>query len=79
MVEYSSAGATTYIFKILEKAFSLPINRVKEQLADDRTFQDISDFIAGNERVNKLVFFYQTRDSYDEHGDVVEVPGAGSR
>lgn len=76
MVEYSNAGATIYIFKLLEKTFGLSILKIKEELNDERTFTDISDFITGSERVPKLVFFYQSRDQYDEHGEVIEGSGA---
>ena len=79
MYEYSSSGGQGYILKILAAHFGLPLQQVKEELKDERTYTAIVDFLAGDERVPKLVFFYQTRDQYAEDGEFIEVPGERRR
>ena len=74
--EYASAGSQGYILKILGQHFGLPLQRVKEELADERSYTAIVNFIAGDEGVTKLVFFYQSRDQYAEDGEFIEPAGA---
>ena len=73
--EYASGGGQGYILKILGQHFGLQLQRVKEELNEERTYTAIVDFLKGDERVPKLVFFYQTRDAYAEDGEFVEVSG----
>ena len=74
--EYASTGAQGYILKILGQHFGLPLQRVKEELSDERSHASIKDFLAGDEGVVKLVFFYQSRDQHTEDGEVIENSGA---
>ena len=73
--EYASAGAQGYILKILGQHFGLPLQRVKEELADERSYTAIANFVSGDESVTKLVFFYQSRDQIAEDGEFIEIAG----
>jgi hypothetical protein len=76
MAEYSSTGGQGYILKTIGHHFGLSLQRVKEDLHDEPTYATINSFLKGEERVPKLVFFYQTRDSYTDDGEFVEAAGA---
>ena len=64
-----SSGSQRYIVKILGAQFGLSTGAVEDFLNDERTFASISDFLKGEERVPKLLFFYQTRDTFTDDGE----------
>lgn len=61
-----------YIFKVLGQHFGLAAARVEEFLDDEKSMATISDFLRGDERVTKLLFFYQSRDTFTEDGEFIE-------
>jgi hypothetical protein len=75
-MSYSSASQR-YIIKVLGAQFGLSSGAVEEFLSDERTYASINDFLKGDERVPKLLFFYQVRDSFTEDGEFIEASGAG--
>ena len=73
-MSFSSAGQR-YVIKVLGQQFNLTAAKVEESLLkEESTYVTISDFLKGEERASKLLFFYQSRDSYTEEGDLVEAP-----
>ena len=74
-----SSGSQRYIVKILGAQFGLSTGAVEDFLNDERTFASISDFLKGEERVPKLLFFYQTRDTFTDDGEFIEASGARAR
>ena len=70
-----SSGAGRYIVKMLGFQFGLSASNVEEFLSDDRTVASIGEFLKGDERVTKLIFFYQTRDTFTEDGEFIEAAG----
>ena len=76
MAEIPTSGGAGHILKILAQSFGLGVQKCKDELHDDKTYAAIIDFLKGDERVPKLVFFYQTRDTYnpDTHELEFEAP-----
>ena len=74
-MSYSSA-AQRYLIKIIGQQFGLSAYEVEEFLANESTYSTVSDFLKGDERVPKLVFFYQTRDTITDDGELIAAPGA---
>ena len=71
-----ASGAHKYIMKTLSQQFGLSPSKVEEVFNDERTFNIVADFLHGEEKVNKLVFFYQTRDTFTEDNEIIEASGA---
>ena len=74
-MSYASASQR-YIIKVLGAQFGLSTSAVEEFLGDERTYASINDFLKGDERVPKLLFFYQTRDMFTDDGEFIEASGA---
>ena len=70
-----SSAAGRYIIKVLGYQFGLSGSHVEEFLSDDRTAKTVTDFLKGDERVTKLLFFYQTRDTMTDDGEFIEAAG----
>ena len=71
-----ASGSARYVIKVLGYQFGLQTSLVEEFLSEDRTVASINEFFKGDERVNKLLFFYQTRDTFTEDGEFIEAAGA---
>ena len=71
---FPASGPGRYIVKTLGFQFGLSASNVEEFLSDDRTVASIGEFLKGDEHVNKLLFFYQTRDTFTEDGDLSKQP-----
>ena len=63
-----------YLVKILGQQLGLSGAKVEDHLNDEKTFSTIVDFLKGDEKVAKLLFFYQTRDTYTDDGEFIEAP-----
>ena len=77
-MSYSSASQR-YLVKIIGQQFGLSPYKVEEFLGDESTYSTIEGFLKGDERVPKLLFYYQTRDTFTEDGEFIEAPGASAR
>ena len=69
-----STPSQRYLVKVLGQQLGLSIARVEEELNDERTYSTIADFLRGDEKVAKLLFFYQSRDTITEDGELIEAP-----
>ena len=65
-------GRHKHILKVLKQQFGLSETHIEDVLIEERNFSLISDFFHGEEKVPKLIFFYQARDSFGEDGEIVE-------
>jgi len=67
--------ARAYLVKVLAGQFALPAGRIEEYFNDEKTFPIIASFLAGEDKTSKLLFFYQTRDTFTDDGELIEAPG----
>ena len=65
-----------HVTKVLKQQFGLPESHIEEVFIEDRNYQLLQDFFHGEDKVPKLIFFYQTRDSFGEDGEIIEAAGA---
>eukprot|EP00966_Prymnesium_polylepis_P148798 3437822-Prymnesium_polylepis.1 len=61
-----------HILKVLKQQFGIADTHIEDVLIEERNFALINDFFHGEEKVPKLIFFYQTRDSFGEDGEIIE-------
>jgi len=71
----SALKAQGYIFKVIAQQLGLTVAKVESQFdGDEKTLSTISDFLKGDEKVGKLLFFYQARDTITVDGETIEAP-----
>ena len=61
-----------HIAKVLKQQFPLSDHEIEDVIIEERNNLLLRDFFHGDERVPKLLFFYQTRDSFGEDGEMIE-------
>ena len=71
-----SSGGQRYLIKVLSQQFGLGAQHIEEYFNDEKIFPIIVSFLTGDDKISKLIFFYQTRDSFTDDGEVIEAPGA---
>ena len=74
-MSYSTA-AQRYLIKVIGMQFSLSAYQAEEFLGGESTYSTIMDFLNGDERVPKLLFYYQPRDAVTDDGELLEAAGA---
>ena len=70
-----STPAQCHLIKIIGQQFGLSASRCEDALSSEKTYSTIADFLKGDEKVLKLIFFYQKRDTYTDDGDCIEAAG----
>ena len=71
----SALKAQGYIFKVIAQQLGLTVAKVESQFdGDEKTLSTIGDFLKGDEKVGKLLFFYQARDTITVDGETIEAP-----
>lgn len=61
-----------HILRVLKQHYSLSETHIEYVLVDEQNFGLINDFFRGDEKVPKLIFYYQTRDAILEDGELIE-------
>ena len=65
-----------HIIRILKQQFGLSETHIEDVLIEERNYVLLTDFFHGQEKVSKLIFFYQTRDTFGDEGELIEAAGA---